>query len=163
MTADDIGISRLEPDDWRTFREVRLAALRDAPYAFGSTAADEASLPPDRWRDRLTQRAQFAARLGDALAGTVGGITSDDGRAAELVSVWVAASARGRGIGDALVAAVVAWAAGEGVGEIQLWVSEGNVPAERLYARHGFHRTGAVQPVVADEPERLEFEMTRRI
>jgi GNAT superfamily N-acetyltransferase len=161
VTTDDIRIRRLEPDDWRTYREVRLASLRDAPNAFGSTAAEEAPLSAARWRDRLTKRAQFAACLGDGVVGTAGGITSDDGSAAELVSMWVAASARGRGIGDALVTAVLAWAAAEGFGQVQLWVSEDNVPAERLYARHGFRRTGAVQPVVADQPDRLEFEMTR--
>ena len=43
-----------------------------------------------------------------------------------------------------------------------LWVSDGNRAAERLYERHGFARTGRVQPIDDDDPARgMEFEMRR--
>jgi hypothetical protein len=41
-----------------------------------------------------------------------------------------------------------------------LWVTDGNAGAERLYARHGFTRTGAAQDV---RPGHLEYEMARRL
>jgi GNAT superfamily N-acetyltransferase len=140
-----------------------LAALGDSPYAFGSTLAEEAIKPPTWWRRRLAERVQFVARLGDEVAGTAGGVAADDGRVAELVFMWVQPSARGQGVGDGLVAAVLDWAAHHGYGQVRLWVSLGNNEAERLYARHGFQTTGADQPVVAGEPARLEFEMVRVI
>ncbi len=92
--------------------------------------------------------------------GTAGGLRQGD--AAELTSIWVDPRHRGRGIGDDLVRTVVDWTGRQGCRVVRLWVSEGNEPAERLYARHGFVRTGEVQPIFAHEPRRREFAMARR-
>jgi GNAT superfamily N-acetyltransferase len=130
---------RLPPDDWMTFRELRLVALAEAPLAFGSTVAEERQLDERDWRARLAQREQLAVRLDDALAGTAGlQPCTEEAGAAELVSMWVAPHARGRGVGDALVRALLERAAEHGYDVVRLWLSEGNRPAEQLYARHGF-------------------------
>ncbi len=88
--------------------------------------------------------------------GTAGGVVEDG---AELVSLWVHPTWRGRGVGDLLVQAVLDWAREQGHAELRLWVSADNGPAERLYARHGFVRTGASQPVTPTDPTRREFAM----
>jgi GNAT superfamily N-acetyltransferase len=141
---------------------VRLAALRTDPQAFGSTLEVERDLGEDSWRARLANRAQFAARSGGAVVGTGGGIASEDGQAAELVSMWVHPSSRGAGVGGLLVEAVVDWARQAGFGQLRLWVVEGNSVALRLYLRSGFTRTGNVAPVRPGETA-LEFEMSRSI
>jgi ribosomal protein S18 acetylase RimI-like enzyme len=51
------------------------------------------------------------------------------------VSLWVAPAARGRGVGEAAIAAVVDFAAGR---EVVLSVRPANAPARRLYRRCGF-------------------------
>ena len=81
---------------------------------------------------------------------------------AELISMWVAPDWRGRGIGDRLVGAVIDWAKTVGFSEVRLWVVEGNAPAEHAYARMGFERTGARQPVRPADA-RMEIEMARRL
>ncbi len=91
--------------------------------------------------------------------GTASGGESGFSRAASLTSLWVDPSARGQGVGDLLITTVMAWAKGAGSVHLMLWVTEGNTHAERLYKRHGFRRTGAIQPVRAGE-DRLEFEMS---
>jgi len=147
-------VVRLGPADWRAFRAIRLAALAEAPTAFGSTLAAERRLRPAAWRARLAGRAQFAVRCGEALVGTVGGITDEASGDAELVSMWVQPDWRGRGVGDLLARAVVDWAREAGYSAVRLWLSADNGPAERLYARHGFRRTGERQLIETEAPER---------
>jgi ribosomal protein S18 acetylase RimI-like enzyme len=80
----------------------------------------------------------------------VGAHVQDSGTV-ELISLWVAPSARGRGIGDAAIGAVVDWADGRAV---ILSVKTGNRPAIGLYHRHGFTDAGP-SPDDADERRML--------
>jgi GNAT superfamily N-acetyltransferase len=159
-TMEQLEVVRLTPTAWREYRALRLAALAETPFAFGSTLAEERRLRAPDWRARLTRRAQFVVRYRGGAVGTAGGVVEDG---AELVSLWVHPTWRGRGVGDLLVQAVLDWAREQGHAELRLWVSADNGPAERLYARHGFVRTGASQPVTPANPTRREFAMARAI
>ncbi len=153
-------LRRLTSDDWQTYRDVRLAALAEAPDAFGSTLEEARSLEEDDWRARLADRAQFVLEDAGSVLGTVGAQRTEGAEnAAELISMWVSPLSRGSGLGGRLVRAVLDWAREEGHGHVDAWVSEGNDVAERLYARHGFARTGKLQPIRAEDPGRLEFAL----
>lgn len=153
---------RIGPDDWIDWRDLRLAALLDAPAAFGSTYASQRARSEAEWRDRLDPANGVAliASVDGQAAGMAAGYLVEPG-VVELISMWVDPAARGRGAGDALVAEVLRWAAEQAAGEVRLWVTRGNDAAERLYARHGFQRTGDVQPLPSD-PCRDEIAMVRR-
>jgi ribosomal protein S18 acetylase RimI-like enzyme len=160
--VDELEVRLLTPDSWRIFQEVRLAALREAPHAFGSTWEREADLSEGEWRDRLSKRAQFVAISEEVVVGTIGAVVTDDGRTVDLISLWVDPHWRGRGVGDHLVKAVLKRADSMGCDEVRLWVADGNREAERLYSRNRFRRTEGVQPIRPGEP-RLEFEMARKV
>ncbi|MDL4820589.1 GNAT family N-acetyltransferase [Actinomadura opuntiae] len=145
----------LEVEDWSLYRSVRLASLADAPEAFCSTLAREEAFAPEVWRERVAARNTYLAETEDGPGGVVAVVPGEDG-AAELVGMWVAPAARGRGVGDLLVRAALDWTAERGLSELRLWVVEGNSRAERLYARHGFARTGVTQP---HRPGEKQFEM----
>ncbi len=131
----------IEPADWRIFRELRREALREAPYAFGSTLEEWSGErdTEERWRDRLTAvPLNLIAELDAKPAGMASGTHPNNNNAVELISMWVAPFARGRGISDALVEAVVRWATDRGARSVVLGVTQVNARAVALYERQGF-------------------------
>jgi ribosomal protein S18 acetylase RimI-like enzyme len=81
--------------------------------------------------------------LDSTAAGMVSATAPEDGTI-ELISMWVAPFARGRSVGDALLAAVKAWAAEQGAARICLAVFETNAHAIAFYSRHGFTDSDAI-------------------
>ena len=153
-------MQQLSPSDWREFRRIRLTALTDAPREFSSTLAEADRLSEEDWRERLAGRAQFLVRADGQPVGTAGCFIEPDGTA-QLISMWVKPDRRGHGAGDVLVSAVLGWARRAGYPDVRLWVTIDNAAAQRLYARHGFSPTGAIQPLRPDTPDQLEEEMVR--
>jgi len=138
---------------------VRLEALREAPYAFGSTLERETRFDAETWRRRVTDRTRFMAEVDAQPAGTVSIGPSDVDGVASITAMWVDPRFRGAGVGRELVARALEWARANGYVRVLLWVAEGNDNAERLYARCGFERTGSVDFVRPGE-ERVEYEMS---
>ena len=153
-----LELRRIDPDDWATWRAVRLAALAEAPEAFGSRLADWMDAPEERWRDRLTgDWHNLVAVLDGSPVGMASGLLPAEGPV-HVLSMWVAPSARGHGVGDALIDTIVAWAAERRPGPVILSVRTANAAAIALYERHGFVDSGPADPVPGEPPERV---MTR--
>ena len=157
-----MNIRQIGPDDWQVFSDIRLAALREAPYAFGSTFEAEVGAAEERWRRSVTDRARFVAEIDGRVVGTVGAGPGEFAGTAALTALWVEPGLRRRGIGAALVGAVIEWAHGQRYERVLLWVTQANKRAERLYERLGFLRTGRVTEVRQGEPA-LENEMSRQL
>ena len=47
--------------DWQALRDIRLAALQDAPDAFASTYAEQAAFTEADWQDRISRGGTFLA------------------------------------------------------------------------------------------------------
>ncbi|NGO70454.1 GNAT family N-acetyltransferase [Streptomyces boncukensis] len=155
-------VRRLSPADWELYRRVRLAALAEAPAAFQATHAEELAFSDVRWRERLTRRNTLLAEDGEGPSGLVGVIARDAAPGTgKLVSMWVAPRARGTGVADRLVTGALGLAGELGFTAVVLSVVDGNGAAERLYARHGFQRTGATG--TCRNGRGTEFEMAVRV
>ncbi|MBM7813667.1 GNAT family N-acetyltransferase [Saccharothrix algeriensis] len=141
-----MNLRRLSPRDWATWRDIRLGALAGEPRAPGSALLRERGYDEARWRRLMHPRwgvkvvAEAPEPVGMVAAtpqeGHVGGLY--------LYSMWVAPLFRGRGVGAALAAEVLAWAREHGWRHVQLRVLPGNVAARRLYERLGFTGEGEV-------------------
>ncbi|WP_344011625.1 GNAT family N-acetyltransferase [Streptomyces thermospinosisporus] len=142
----------LTTDDWPLWRDVRLAALTEAPRSFKSRLEDWPCGGEERWRARLAmpEAHNLVAFLRGQAVGMASGLPVD-GDTCELRSVWVSPVARGCGVGDLLVAEVEAWARRWGATTLRLAVIPGNEPAVTLYQRHGFDFSGEVGGLVSPD------------
>ena len=147
-------IRTLEPHEVDLHREVRLRALADAPEAFGVVVAEVEAQPMSYWED-LTRavtgpggQVMFLACEDDTVLGSAYGLLERDRREAGRVGgMWVAPAARRRGIGRALLHAVMAWARGRHLTHLGLWAPAHSPAAVALYRQSGFRETGRRGPL----------------
>lgn len=149
-----ISIRPIEPHEWPQYRDIRLHALRDAPDAFGSTWGAEADRADADWAARVQaaaasdrDRVLFAVDGGLACGLVWCKLSATEPGMADLFQMWVAPAARGRGVGQALLAQAIAWAWQTGMRRVRLGVTDADSPAMRLYLAHGFRPVGGLQPL----------------
>ena len=142
------------PEEWRTYRDLRLAALADSPDAFGSTLARENGHEDERWSSRLA--AAVASDLDLPLVAEVGPepgglawarIDPAELEVVHLFQMWVSPESRGLGAGSTLLASVVAWLRSLNAASLGLRVTCDNTPARRFYERAGFLTRGQPEPL----------------
>ena len=136
-------IRRIEPEDWKLLREVRLRALREDPDAFLATHAQEAAFADAQWQARAAQSngASFVVEGTEGGDGLATGLVGTDPETVVLVGMWVAPARRGDGTAGELVERVVEWARTRGAKRVCLSVEGNNDRAARLYERCGFEET----------------------
>jgi ribosomal protein S18 acetylase RimI-like enzyme len=155
-----VSVRVVTADGWSEWRAVRLAALAEAPYAFGATLADWSDADEARWRQRLDSVAlnliaDLAGQPVGMVSATAPAVRGDRAdREVELISMWVAPAGRGHGVGDALIGAVVNWARGQAATRVILAVRERNRQAVSLYERNGFRDAGRASAPTDPLPER---------
>jgi GNAT superfamily N-acetyltransferase len=162
-------IRLIRPDEGLRLRALRLRALADAPWAFGSTLAREEAFTEAVWQERAVRGATgehgvtYVAEDGDRWVGIVTGLVDDADRPRlEVVGMFVEPVARGRGVGAALLESVASWARRRGAARLRLWVTSTNGAALRLYRRCGFTPTGRIKPL-DHTPSISECEMVREL
>jgi ribosomal protein S18 acetylase RimI-like enzyme len=166
-------VRRVSADDTDLLKDVRLRALREAPYAFWETLADVENDPGEEWIEWTasyaapnTKAAAFVAladentRQADGMAG--GYLDPADETAVAVWGVWVDPRCRGEGIADDLLQAVEEWASLAGRPRLTLWVTTTSHPAIALYLRRGFRDTRRRREHVSDTT-REEMFMEKRL
>jgi ribosomal protein S18 acetylase RimI-like enzyme len=122
-----------------------LEALRATPTAFTSTYAEDVGQPLEVTAKRLTDHVTVGAFDGERLVGIAGMALDPRQQVRHKATVFgmaVAPEAMGQGVGKALVMRIIELAAADGLRQLVLTVSEGNVAAERLYRSCGFEQWG---------------------
>jgi ribosomal protein S18 acetylase RimI-like enzyme len=163
-----IAIEPITPLNVSSFKDVRLRALQEAPYAFGSTYAREVQFDHAEWARRVERwngerGVGFIAMDGATACGIAGSLLDENNPTrAHLVSMWTAPTHRQLGIGRLLVDAVLGWARTRNVHTLLLMVTSNNDPAIRFYERLAFTKTGRTEPYPND-PNIFEYEMSQPI
>lgn len=149
-----ISVRPAGPNEWRTYRDVRLRALLDSPDAFGSTYAAEADRTDAMWAGRISaatssgQDRVLLARHREEVCGLVWcKLSTDAPTVANLFQMWVDPASRGMGAGRALLEEAIAWAERRGACRVFLGVTAAETPAMRLYLACGFRPTGELEPL----------------
>ncbi len=157
-------VTRIRSNQWRILKNVRLRALEEAPYAFGTTLAGGKKRTDRDWQDMardhatLSDRAYFMAYVGNSPCGMAGcyRTTSDT---VVLTAMWVAPEFRGQKIGEQIVHAVIKWAREGGATTLEAWVSENN-PARFFYQKIGFEETSLTELLRSDS--KIQIILIRR-
>jgi L-amino acid N-acyltransferase YncA len=129
----------LRPEDW-----AQVAAIYAAGIATGN-ATFETEVPTwERWDDSHSELRLVAARGADIVGWAALSPVSDRCcyRGVADVSVYVAAGARGAGVGRALLDALIARSETDGVWTLQAGVFPENEASLRLHVGRGFQLVG---------------------
>jgi GNAT superfamily N-acetyltransferase len=147
------------------YKTVRLRALQDTPYAFGSTYARESQFTDEEWQQRTANLSTprsigYLAHEDDYCGIALSFLKEQNPQQAELISMWVAPEQRGTGTGRLLIETIEFWALSREAHTLCLMVTEINQPAIAFYQRLGFTKTGRTQPYPND-PALIEYEMSK--
>jgi ribosomal protein S18 acetylase RimI-like enzyme len=137
-------IRLLTPSDAIAYRNVRLDGLERDSAAFSSTLARESAMPLDWFVERIVKGNVFGAFDESALVGVAGYWPQQGAKVCHKAGLWgmyVRQAARGRGLGERLIEAIVEHATGR-VELLQLGVASDNAAAIRLYQKAGFSEYG---------------------
>lgn len=129
------------------YKQIRLASLKDAPYAFETTYESAVQRSEEAWRERAESGAQgnngatFLVFSEDRPIG-IAAIFRSQGRMdmAELMQVWVDPGFRGSRVAWDLMDAIFGWAKENNYRRIIAGVTNVNARAITFYTRYGFSR-----------------------
>jgi len=145
--SSSLTVRRIAADQGTTLRELRTAALREAPYAFGQTLEEALDENNETFEAVAARHAESDTSTSFILytegypAGLIGAYF-DGARKAFVCALWVAPAVRHLRGGELLVNTASEWLAEHGADEIHAWVTDVNRTAMRFYERLGFGPTG---------------------
>jgi RimJ/RimL family protein N-acetyltransferase len=161
-----VTIRQLQPDDWESFREVRLSALKDRPGSFTATVDSTETITEEFWRRLLddSRHAVFGIFGTTSLVGITAVFTDRDdpsGSTALLGMSWLAPALRGQGLSRLIYQARIAWARDRKIARIRVSHRAGNEPSRRAMVAHGFRfvrQTSVLWPD-GQEADEIHYEM----
>ena len=160
---ESVTVRVLGVDQWREYRAIRLAALKDSPHAFSSGFDEEMTHGEGQWRACMVRAHRLLAERDGAPVGVVSvGPTADEEGSADVFGLWVDSAVRNTGVAWRLVEAACDEALRSGWGHLYYWVGSQNGRAIGFASNFGFrptsHRRTARTPC-ADCGEHQEIAM----
>lgn len=144
-----ITIHVLSKKDWMVYRDMRLQALADAPYAFATTYSEALRRTPEEWQSLLEtfhrdpHRVSYLALIDQQPVGMAACVFQESGTV--ILAVWVDPAHRRCGVGKSLVNFAKNWTADIGGNYLEVEVYRENTAAINFYHRLGFKPEKAKQ------------------
>jgi GNAT superfamily N-acetyltransferase len=167
--SSSLTVRRISADQGETYRELRTASLREAPYAFGETleealSADAATFDVTAARHAVSDvSTSFILYTEGHPAGLIRAFFDDTPQRYAFVSdLWVAPAVRHLRGGELLVNTASEWLAEQGAQEVHAWVADANRNAMRFYGWLGFGPTGEQAPI-GRAPSEWQTLLVRRV
>jgi phosphinothricin acetyltransferase len=136
----DLIIDLMQPHDWKFVQAIYLEGIATGQATFETEAPDW-----ERWNAGHLPQCRLVARNGDGLLGwaALSPVSRRKVYAGVAeVSVYVADSARGRGVGGALMRALIEASERHGVWTLQSSIFPENHASVALHLKHGFREVG---------------------
>lgn len=129
-----------EERDWKSLKEIRLAALLDIPTAFGVSYQTAIADSDEKWKQRSLPETmpKFWLAFGEDVTIGIIGAGLDQAERYNIIAMWVKPEFRGLGFGKCLVSTVKTHAVNQGYEQIFLDVSPDNLIATKFYIEQGF-------------------------
>jgi len=140
MSQMDFVIDSMQPRDWELVRAIYLEGIATGLATFETEAPDW-----ERWDAGHLPQCRLVVRNGDGILGwaALSPVSKREAYAGVAeVSVYVAASARGRGVGGALMRELIENSEQHGVWTLQSSIFPENHASVALHLNHGFREVG---------------------
>lgn len=138
-------IRRIQTGEADLYKQIRLLALKEAPYAFSSTYDSANQRSDESWQEQVESsalgidRATFIA-FSDHVPIGIAALYRDqeNGDTGELLQVWVHPEFRGTAVVRDLMDEIFRWAAENNFRKVFAGVAKENTRALKFYAKYGF-------------------------
>lgn len=142
-----IEVKKLSDDRWKDYQDLRLAALKSDPIAFGSSYEEEIIISEEEWKKRIKNT--LFALLNDKPIGMIVYIFDSKLKTkhvANIFGVYVKKEYRGQGIGKKLIESAISLIKkNKNIVKIKLNVNPEQKATVKLYEKYGFKTVGMLK------------------
>lgn len=137
-------VKKIEKNDWKNYRDIRLEALKEEPDAFGGSYNEYKDKDDLYWIDKASlsgeksERNFICAVLDNNNFISIGGAYQDENNEWNIIAIYVKKEFRGLGVGSLLLNKILEELKTRKVEKAFLRVNTKRIPAIFLYKRFGF-------------------------
>lgn len=147
-----ITIRRIQKGESSIYKKIRLASLKEAPYAFASTYESAAKRTEESWAKQSDSTAEsssnaiFLAFENENPIGIAAIYENEEkNKEAEIFQVWVAPDHRGTDLAKNMIDKVFDWAGRNRYENVLAVVEKNNDRASKFYLNYGFKITSETE------------------